>query len=43
MMSEHEHQHDIENLLLRPERPWVSLLCAYVPRYRLPAKEIARI
>ncbi len=44
MMSEHEHQHDIENLLLRPDRP-VGIIGygAYVPRYRLPAKEIARI
>ena len=44
MMSEHEHQHDIENLLLQPQRP-VGIIGygAYVPRYRLPAKEIARI
>ena len=43
-MSEHEHQHEAENLLLQPQRP-VGIIGygAYVPRYRLPAKEIARI
>ena len=43
-MSEHKHQHEAENLLLQPERP-VGIIGygAYVPRYRLPAKEIARI
>ena len=44
MISEHEHQHKAESLLLKPERP-VGIIGygAYVPRYRLPAKEIARI
>jgi len=44
MISEHEHQHEVESLLLQPERP-VGIIGygAYVPRYRLPAKEIARI
>ena len=44
MISEHEHQHEAESLLLQPQRP-VGIIGygAYVPRYRLPAKEIARI
>ncbi len=42
-MSEHQHQNK-GNLLLKPDRP-VGIVGygAYVPRYRLPDKEIARI
>lgn len=36
--------HDPKNLLLKPNRPvGISGYGAYVPRYRLPAKEVSRI
>ncbi|MFZ3070133.1 MAG: hydroxymethylglutaryl-CoA synthase [Anaerolineaceae bacterium] len=44
-MNEHQYYHeDKEKLLLKPDRP-VGIVGygAYVPRYRLPGKEIARI
>lgn len=43
-MNEHHHYEDKSNLLLKPDRP-VGIVGygAYVPRYRLPDKEIARI
>mgnify|MGYP002682409969 CR=1 FL=1 len=43
-MTEHTHHQDKSGLLLKPDRQ-VGIIGygAYVPRYRLPAKEIARI
>ncbi len=43
-MEEHNHSKHLENLVLRPNRP-VGIIGygAYVPRYRLPATEVARI
>lgn len=42
-MTEHTHQHEAARLL-KPEHP-VGIVGygAYVPRYRLPAKEVARV
>lgn len=43
-MTEHQHAEKKENLLLKPKNK-VGIIGygAYVPRYRLPAKEVARI
>lgn len=43
-MSQHDHSIDSKNLLLKPNRP-VGIVGygAYVPIYRLPAVEVARI
>jgi hydroxymethylglutaryl-CoA synthase len=39
-----EQQIDLANILLKPDRPaGISGYGAYVPRYRLPAKEVARV
>lgn len=43
-MSEHFHPQENPNLLLRPARKvGISGYGAYVPRYRLPASEVARV
>jgi len=43
-MNEYDHSHNTDNLLLKPTRP-VGIIGygAYVPCYRLPAAEVARI